>query len=252
MFNIYPILFIIILFSSPYIFESIWTGFINKYEDGIITRVLIPWLIMMVVYWIYGCIFILIDIYKNPKFIYNTKYQNINKNNKNCTISNCIKVVLFNQVFLVLPLFYIMSYYLPLKFNNRVPTLLSLFKQTIAIQLLGELLYYCVHRILHHRLIYKYIHKIHHDFNVPIGIVSLYAHPLEIIFGNILALIGPIFFINCDLYVFYISIVLGFIDSINDHCGYNIKNRDHDIHHEKYIYNYGSIGLFDIIFGTKY
>jgi sterol desaturase/sphingolipid hydroxylase (fatty acid hydroxylase superfamily) len=92
----------------------------------------------------------------------------------------------------------------------------------------------------------------HHDFKAPISIVSLYAHPLEIIFGNIFALVGPIFFFNCDLFSFYMFIIFGFIDSITDHCGYDIKQRDHDIHHEKTIYNYGSIGLLDYICGTNY
>lgn len=246
----YLILFTAMLLTSPYIFSSIWSNFINTYGDGIITRVIVPWLLMMTIYWFCGGLFLLIDYFKFPKIIYNTKFQK-RINTTNSTL-NCIKVVLFNQIFLILPLFYIMSYYLPLKISNQPPSLISLIQQTIITQLTGEILYYVVHRMLHHRMIYKYIHKMHHDYKISIGIVSLYAHPLEIIIGNILALIGPIFFFNCDLFVFYISVVLGFIDSIFDHCGYDIKDRFHDLHHEKTIYNYGSLGLLDYIFNTKY
>ena len=39
--------------------------------------------------------------------------------------------------------------------------------------------HYFFHRLLHHRRIYKYIHKVHHHFQVPFGLVAEYAHPLE-------------------------------------------------------------------------
>ena len=193
----------------------------------------------------------MVDHYKFPKFIYNTKYQLDTSKNK-CSIGDCVKQVLFNQIVVILPMFYILSYFFPLNFSNKVPTLLSLVYQLAVVQLAGEVLYYIVHRLLHHRLIYRHIHKMHHDFKVPIGIVSLYAHPIEIIFGNIFALVGPAFFFHCDLFSLYIFMVFGIIDSITDHCGYDIKQQDHDIHHEKTIYNFGSIGLLDYLFGTDY
>ena len=34
-------------------------------------------------------------------------------------------------------------------------------------------------RVLHHRSIYKYVHKVHHEWQAPIAISSAYAHPVE-------------------------------------------------------------------------
>lgn len=34
-------------------------------------------------------------------------------------------------------------------------------------------------RLVHLPLLYKHIHKKHHEWTAPIGVVSIYAHPLE-------------------------------------------------------------------------
>lgn len=33
--------------------------------------------------------------------------------------------------------------------------------------------------LLHHPKLYKKIHKKHHEWTAPIGVISLYAHPIE-------------------------------------------------------------------------
>ena len=39
--------------------------------------------------------------------------------------------------------------------------------------------HYWVHQLLHHRRLYKYVHKVHHNFQAPFGMVAEYAHPIE-------------------------------------------------------------------------
>ena len=34
-------------------------------------------------------------------------------------------------------------------------------------------------RLLHHRLLYKHMHKIHHEWQAPIAMAANYAHPIE-------------------------------------------------------------------------
>ena len=39
--------------------------------------------------------------------------------------------------------------------------------------------HYFLHRALHDKRIYKHIHKVHHHFQAPFGMVAEYAHPAE-------------------------------------------------------------------------
>ena len=44
---------------------------------------------------------------------------------------------------------------------------------------------YCV-RLAHWAPLYKHIHKQHHEWTAPIGVVSVYAHPVEHVMVNML------------------------------------------------------------------
>ena len=51
-----------------------------------------------------------------------------------------------------------------------------------------QIAFYYTHRLLHSPLLYKHIHKIHHEFKQPIALAAGYAHPLEVLIGNTLPL----------------------------------------------------------------
>ncbi len=39
--------------------------------------------------------------------------------------------------------------------------------------------HYFIHRGLHNKYLYKYVHKVHHTFPTPFGLVAEYSHPVE-------------------------------------------------------------------------
>lgn len=241
-----------IIALTSYWLEPAWMSYV-KYMQGVpygssIVNAIVPWCLAMLVYWGYGGFFLLVDAYQRPKALYATKLQP--KAVNTVSLSDCVKQVLFNQILVLLPALLGLNLMGNLKITQELPSIFTVILHLTLTLLAGEVLYYYTHRILHTRWLYRAIHKRHHNYKAPIAIVSLYAHPLEVLFGNILSLIGPAFFLGLNTYTWYWAIVLGFIDSISDHVGYDVKGDFHDLHHQHTTYNYGSIGILDYLHGT--
>ena len=95
-----------------------------------------------------------------------------------------IKSVIFNVYVLTIPI-----YFLDQRYTNKYNNQFILYKETVYFILnlaISEILFYTFHRILHHRLLYKHFHKVHHEFKQPIGISALYTHPVDAVLGNII------------------------------------------------------------------
>lgn len=62
---------------------------------------------------------------------------------------------------------------------------------------LYDLLYYGMHRALHHKRVMRFVHRVHHLARAPSARESMYVHPLEFFLGLALlflcvALVGPV------------------------------------------------------------
>lgn len=56
-----------------------------------------------------------------------------------------------------------------------------------------DTMFYWVHRGLHHKAIYKHVHKQHHEFKVNVLLNAEFAHPIEDAFSSLLPfLVGPL------------------------------------------------------------
>jgi methylsterol monooxygenase len=60
-----------------------------------------------------------------------------------------------------------------------VPTVYQTFAYLLAAMVGHDTIFYHSHRMLHHRFLYKHIHKKHHEWTAPIAACSAYSHPLE-------------------------------------------------------------------------
>ncbi|EDQ88186.1 uncharacterized protein MONBRDRAFT_26349 [Monosiga brevicollis MX1] len=111
------------------------------------------------------------------------------------------------------PIFAVLIYKIYVHIHGSVPlewpALPLIPFQILFCMLVEDTMFYWTHRTLHHRRIYKYIHKQHHKFRDSIGLAAEYAHPVENLFGNVVPLwMGPML-LNASLPI----ICLWFVDS---------------------------------------
>ena len=118
-----------------------------------------------------------------------------------------------------------------------------------------EALFYYSHRICHvFPFLYVNIHKKHHRFVAPIALSAQYCHPFEQIFVNTLPIILPPQILKSHVLTYWAFLGFELFGTATVHSGYDFfhgKARMHDLHHEKFNLNYGSIGLFDWLHGTN-
>ena len=127
--------------------------------------------------------------------------------------------------------------------------------QLAGIILVLELAFYSVHRALHHKQLFRRIHRVHHEFRKPTGIATHYVHYLEHLFGNLLPVfLGPVL-LGAHPFVIMLWVVIAVFNAIHTHGGYAIPGlvyaHDHDFHHYRLRGNYGSLGLLDALLRTN-
>ena len=85
---------------------------------------------------------------------------------------------------------------------------------------LDDTWFYWSHRLLHHKSIYKYIHKQHHNFVITEGIAVDYAHPVEDLLSNTIStVIGPLV-LRSHMCVAWLYTFMKVYQSVEAHSGY--------------------------------
>lgn len=109
-------------------------------------------------------------------------------------------------------------------------------------------------RLLHHPCIYKYIHKVHHEWTAPISITAVYAHPIEHLMSNVFpVLMGPLV-MGSHIATSWLWLSLAIANTLVSHCGYHLpllpSPEAHDYHHQMYVYYYSCyrFGMYTDIF----
>jgi Sterol desaturase len=134
-----------------------------------------------------------------------------------------------------------------------LPSATELVRDVLISVLLREAMFYYSHRLLHLPYFYRRIHKKHHKFTAPIALAAQFAHPLEQIFANALPISLPPQLLQSHVLTFWIFLAWELFNTATVHNGYDFfhnKAKMHDLHHEQFNLNYGSIGLLDWVHGT--
>ncbi|PIO36745.1 hypothetical protein AB205_0217570 [Aquarana catesbeiana] len=137
-----------------------------------------------------------------------------------------------------------------------------LLAQCFGCAVIEDTWHYFLHRALHHKRIYKYIHKVHHEFMSPFGMQAEYAHPLETLILGAGFFIGIMIFCN-HVILLWAWVTVRLLETIDVHSGYDIPlnplhlvpfyagARFHDFHHMNFIGNYAStFTWWDKLFNT--
>jgi methylsterol monooxygenase len=142
----------------------------------------------IVLYWVFGCAFLLLDLTRRPASLIQYKIQApLDISSKE--LRQVITQVLVNQ-FVIGFLFFLTHYHLSrywgIHSGEQLPTLSKAVTDLFVYLVVEEILFYYFHRLLHHPHVYKHIHKVHHQWTAPIAITAVYCHPIEHIVSNLL------------------------------------------------------------------
>jgi sterol desaturase/sphingolipid hydroxylase (fatty acid hydroxylase superfamily) len=170
-----------------------------------------------------------------------------------------IKVVIKNQILVNLSLAIAYDWwlyrYLAYEVSSSPPPGWSMTSvwQLSACVVVEDVLFYIAHYTLHWNLtLYKNIHSIHHRLVVLSTMATIYAHPLEHFFGNILPVVlGPMI-MKVDVSIMRAWFIVANLRSLCDHSGISFGplNQPHLSHHKLKSVHFGVVGFTDILLGT--
>ncbi|ETW07627.1 hypothetical protein H310_02097 [Aphanomyces invadans] len=177
----------------------------------------------------------------------------------------CVKHLIFSHVVIQLPMILCSDWglrQLGFTFDLPLPAATTIAWQCFVSFILEDFYFYWVHRLLHHKSIYKYVHKIHHEYAAPFGIAAEYAHPIETMLLGVGTFLGPLL-LTRHLLTLWVWLAVRLFETIDDHSGYELPWAwsnflpfwagpvHHDFHHEKFDGNYASVfTVWDYVFGT--
>ncbi|GIY08489.1 fatty acid hydroxylase domain-containing protein 2 [Caerostris darwini] len=241
-------------------FQNFWIVLYEWFgSDDYSTVVWGSFLITTLLYWIAGFCYTVVDLTGKPAFI--LKYKIQDTSSYPVSFRQVLRVVihvLINQVVVSIP-FYVFCYQLMawrgFDSGSTLPTLQRTLLELVFCILMEEIGFYYSHRFLHHPLLYKHIHKRHHEWTSPIAITAIYAHPIEHIFSNLLPpFLGP-FLLGSHVVTYWLWFSIALLSTLNAHSGFHFplfpSPEAHDFHHLKFNQNYGVLGILDQLHGTN-
>jgi sterol desaturase/sphingolipid hydroxylase (fatty acid hydroxylase superfamily) len=179
-------------------------------------------------------------------------------------IQTCLQKLVINHL-LAQPIALYLAYpyfaFMGLTVRSSFPAWTILARDFAISAVLNDFLFFFGHRILHHKSIYKYVHKEHHRFQHTIGVAAEYAHPVEEVVSNLIPTLIGCFLMGSHISTLWIWLSFRLMETIDAHSGYAFDwspsrwspfsggSERHYFHHSHNTGCYGAIYL-DSLFGT--
>ncbi|CAM9091170.1 unnamed protein product [Ectocarpus fasciculatus] len=185
--------------------------------------------------------------------------------NKELTI-DCLKKCIVNHV-VVYPIAMYCAYdlfkYFGMGVFEPLPPVQIILRDLLCAVAVNDTLFYWAHRALHHKSIYKYIHKQHHMFKVNVAMSAEFANPIEEVFANIIPTMLAVLLLGSHMLVIALWLVIRVSETLDAHSNFDFPfspfsffswqggARRHEFHHSHNVGCYGSFTIFwDHIMGT--
>ena len=171
--------------------------------------------------------------------------------------------------FLLVPIATGLEAYLGVSFKVSLeewPSIYELSSQIFFFMICEDFAFYWGHRMLHSKVFYAKIHKIHHEYKNPISLSSEYAHPVEFVFVNMLpnAIGSKILGAKVHLVTYVLWLIIRVFETLDGHSGYEFSWSPfrllplsgsasyHNYHHTNNDGNYGSFFMvWDTVMGSN-
>ncbi|KAF7170381.1 hypothetical protein CNMCM6106_005110 [Aspergillus hiratsukae] len=231
-----------------------WQDLVEQYPAGVI-EIGISVFVSIFALIVPSTIFLLIDT-TFPDFARRHKKQADAKRPHGVQLVKCILVVILNITLaiatVVLSKVRLGWDYSPFRADPNLPSAGRLLLDLVYATLCREVMVYYIHRLSHWPWFYKHIHRVHHEFQAPIGFVAGYIHPIESEINGGAPLYVPLALRRAHMLSYMVFFFGTVFYVVLDHTGYLFLGnaRAHDLHHERVNCNFGTIGLLDWVHGT--
>ena len=206
-----------------------------------------------------GGLYLLLDLTRRPSFLRKYKVQpGTNEPPDWNKLSGLLWQVFVNQILIsgtsaiIVNNVYVWFNGVPDVF--ALPSIFTIVWQLIAFAIIEDALFFYSHWALHHRSIYRHVHKRHHEWTAPVALAASYAHPIEHVLSAVIPqAVGPVLLKAHPLteWIWYSLVVTA---TLNNHSDYHFpllpSPEMHDFHHLTFTQNFGTMGLLDYLHGT--